>query len=55
MNFYIFIDAKYIPDIAEPKQVKILIRPILVLLWSETSRPKLDREGTSLGRCIPAG
>ena len=29
-----------IPDITEPKQVKNLIRPILVLIWSETTRPK---------------
>ena len=38
-NFLVFLDAKYIPDIVEPKLVKNLIRPILVLLCSGTSRP----------------
>ena len=32
-----------------------LIRHILVLLWSETSRPKWDHKETSSGRWVPAG
>ena len=54
-NFSKFPDAKCISDIAEPKYVKNLIRPILVLLWSGTSRVKQDHKGTSSGRCVPAG
>ena len=54
-NFSIFCDAKSIPDIAEPKYVKNLIRPILVPLWSKTSRPKECHKGTLLERCAPAG
>ena len=33
-------DGKCRTDIAELKQVKNLIRPVLVMLWSGTSRPK---------------
>ena len=54
-KFSIFPDAKCIPDNAEPKQVKNLIRPILVLLWFGTSRPKQDHNGTSSGHLVPAG
>ena len=36
----IFPDFNCIPNNAVPKQVKILIRPILVLLWPETSQAK---------------
>ena len=39
-DFSIFSDTKCIPEIAEPKLVKNLIRPSLVLLWSRTSWPK---------------
>ena len=39
-NFSVFLDAKCRSDIAEPDKVKNLLRPILVLLRSGTSRPK---------------
>ena len=50
-----FPDATCRSDIAEPKEVANLIRLILVLLWSGTSRPKWDHKGTSSRRCVPAG
>ena len=52
-NFSIFHDAKSIPDIF--RYVKNLRRPILVPLWSRTSRPKEYHKGTFLERCVPAG
>ena len=38
-----------------PKLVIDLKRPNLVLLMSGMFRSKLDHQGTSSGRCVPAG
>ena len=54
-HFSIFLDAKCISDIAEPKKLKNLIRPIFVLLWSRMPQPKQDHKRTSSGPSVRAG
>ena len=49
MGFYgffsIFPDSNFMSDIALPMQIKNMIRPILVLLWTGTSQPKQTGTG----------